>query len=79
MSQDFLPRLTGLASGLHSGICTTMGGVGVAITGLVADTRGLAFAFGSLVLCPIIGLCLTPLLPRDKRPRITHTSGAIPE
>ncbi len=79
MSQDFLPRLTGLASGLHSGICTTMGGVGVAITGLVADTRGLAFAFGSLVLCPIIGLCLTPLLPRDKRPRITHTSGAISE
>lgn len=79
MSQDFLPRLTGLASGLHIGISTTMGGVGATITGLVADTRGLAFAFASLVLCPIIGLCLTPLLPRDKRPRITHAPGAIPE
>lgn len=77
MSQDLLPRFTGLASGLYLGACVGMGGLGATVVGVVADAKGLSFAFGSLVLCPIIGLGLTLLLPGDRASDIADMRDTI--
>jgi len=63
-AQELLPRHVGLASGLTFGLSFGMGGLGVWISGVVADLLGLATSVWILVLLPGIGgmvaLCLRP-------------------
>jgi len=54
-AQELLPRHVGLASGLTFGLSFGMGGLGVWISGVVADLLGLAASVWILVLLPGLG------------------------
>jgi FSR family fosmidomycin resistance protein-like MFS transporter len=54
-AQELLPRHVGLASGLTFGLSFGMGGLGVWVSGVVADLLGLAASIWILVLLPGIG------------------------
>jgi FSR family fosmidomycin resistance protein-like MFS transporter len=63
-AQELLPRHVGLASGLTFGLSFGMGGLGVWVSGIVADLLGLATSVWILVLLPglggLVALCLRP-------------------
>jgi len=67
MGQELLPRNLGLGSGLVMGISFITTGLGVFLTGVVADGFGLEMAFVVLALLPGVGFCLSFLLPRVRR------------
>ncbi|MEI8188603.1 MAG: MFS transporter [candidate division NC10 bacterium] len=68
-AQELLPQHLGVASGLTLGLSFGAGGVGVGLSGLLADLFGLQMSVWLLVLLPgiagLIALTLSP--PRDKR------------
>ena len=66
-AQELLPQRIGLASGLTLGLAFGAGGVGVGVSGIVADLFGLRASVWSLVLLPgLAGL----LALRFRSPRI---------
>ena len=68
-AQELLPQHLGVASGLTFGLSFGAGGVGVGLSGLLADLFGLQMSVWLLVLLPgiagLIALTLSP--PRDRR------------
>jgi MFS transporter, FSR family, fosmidomycin resistance protein len=63
MGHELLPRNVGLASGIMMGLAIGFGGLGVAVSGIIADQYSLAAAIGTIPL-PIIGaVILMALLP----------------
>jgi FSR family fosmidomycin resistance protein-like MFS transporter len=68
-AQELLPQHLGVASGLTLGLSFGAGGVGVALSGWLADLFGLQISVWLLVLLPgiagLIALTLSP--PRDRR------------
>jgi FSR family fosmidomycin resistance protein-like MFS transporter len=68
--QELLPQHLGLASGLSLGLAFGAGGVGVALSGFLADLIGLPMSIWVLVLLPglagVLGFCLSS--PRDRHP-----------
>ena len=68
-TQELLPQHLGLASGLSLGLAFGAGGLGVALSGFLADLIGLAMSIWVLVLIPglagVLAFCLSP--PRDRR------------
>ena len=68
-AQELLPQHLGVASGLTFGLSFGAGGVGVGLSGLLADLFGLQTSVWLLVLLPgiagLIALTLSP--PRDRR------------
>lgn len=64
MGQDLLPRYVGVASGLIFGLAFVTGGIGVALTGVLADAWGLLPALTILPVLPVLGAGLCLLLPR---------------
>ncbi|MGB9867630.1 MAG: MFS transporter [Bacillota bacterium] len=66
MSQEYLPGFMGLASGLNVGFSVGMGGIGASVIGLIADAKGLPFAFKSIAFYPLLALALALLLPRGR-------------
>ncbi|MCX5736582.1 MAG: MFS transporter [candidate division NC10 bacterium] len=68
-AQELLPHHLGVASGLTLGLSFGAGGVGVGLSGLLADLFGLQTSVWLLVLLPgiagLIALTLSP--PRDRR------------
>ncbi len=67
MGQELLPRSLGVASGLVLGISFVASGLGVFLTGVLADTLGLEAAFRGLGLLPCAGFLLSFALPRRRR------------
>jgi FSR family fosmidomycin resistance protein-like MFS transporter len=67
MGQELLPRYVGVASGLIFGLAFVTGGIGVSLTGVLADAWGLLPALTMLPFLPVLGAGLCLLLPR-KRP-----------
>lgn len=69
-TQELLPQHLGLASGLSLGLAFGAGGVGVALSGFLADLIGLSMSIWVLVLLPglagVLAFCLSP--PRDRHP-----------
>jgi FSR family fosmidomycin resistance protein-like MFS transporter len=67
-AQELLPDNLGLASGLSLGLAFGAGGVGVALSGLLADALGLATSLWILVALPGIAglLALTLVQPRAR-------------
>jgi len=55
LAQELLPRHLGLASGLVLGLGFGAGGVGVALTGHIADLAGLPAAVWFLATLPVLG------------------------
>ena len=65
-AQELVPGKVGLMAGLFFGIAFGMGGIGSAVLGLLADSRGIPFVFHICSFLPLIGL-LTALLPNVER------------
>ena len=66
LGQAYLPRHTGMASGLIVGFAIGTGGLGVAILGLVADRHGLPIALAISALTPLAGFVVARFLPAPK-------------
>jgi FSR family fosmidomycin resistance protein-like MFS transporter len=70
MSQEYLPRHIGVASGLSIGLSIGLGGVAAVALGALADTVDLRAALYVCAAAPVAGLALAALLPssRVRRP-----------
>jgi MFS transporter, FSR family, fosmidomycin resistance protein len=66
MSQEYLPRRIGLASGLSIGLSIGVGGIGAILLGAVADSVDLRAAMWLTIVVPIGALALGLLLPSSR-------------
>jgi FSR family fosmidomycin resistance protein-like MFS transporter len=67
-AQELLPRQQGLASGLTLGFAFGAGGVGVALSGLLADALGLRLSLWILLALPALaGLLAFTLAPPARK------------
>ncbi len=62
-AQGLFPRSQGTASGIILGFAIGIGGLGVSVTGAVADAYGIGPGTYSLIVLPVVGFLLTLLLP----------------
>jgi MFS transporter, FSR family, fosmidomycin resistance protein len=66
MSQEYLPRHIGMASGLSIGFSIGLGGVAALGLGALADSVDLRTALYVCAAAPLAGLLLTALLPSSR-------------
>src|SRR5919198_637688 len=72
MSQEYLPRHIGMASGLSIGLSIGLGGVGAVVLGAVADSIDLRVAMYVAAGAAVAALLLSALLPSSRaRRRLT--------
>jgi FSR family fosmidomycin resistance protein-like MFS transporter len=71
LSQLYLPRHVGMASGLSVGLAMGVGGVAAVILGAVADAVDLKTALTICALAPALGvvICLRLPAPATRSPR----------
>jgi FSR family fosmidomycin resistance protein-like MFS transporter len=69
MSQEYLPRHIGMASGLSIGLSIGLGGVGAVALGAVADSIDLRAALYGGAASALIALALAVLLPSSRSSR----------
>jgi MFS transporter, FSR family, fosmidomycin resistance protein len=77
MSQQYLPRRIGMASGLSIGFSIGLGGIAAVILGAVADSVDLRTALYVSSAAPAVAVLLTLLLPREGA-RILEPEIAVP-
>lgn len=65
MAQMLVPGRVGVATGVILGLGFITGGIGVPITGRIADTFGIPVALGSLSLLAVAAIGLSLTLPRE--------------
>ncbi|MEN6343175.1 MAG: MFS transporter, partial [Methanospirillum sp.] len=63
LSHELMPRAVGLASGVMLGVVVGAGGLGVAVTGWIADVWSLSFALWTVVPVLVVSSLLYALLP----------------
>jgi MFS transporter, FSR family, fosmidomycin resistance protein len=68
MSQEYLPRRIGMASGLSIGLSIGLGGIAAVGLGALADSIDLRSAMYAAAAAPVAGFALAALLP-STRPR----------
>jgi FSR family fosmidomycin resistance protein-like MFS transporter len=68
-AQELLPGKVGMVSGLFFGFAFGMGGIGAAVLGAVADSRGIEFVYQICAYLPLLGI-LTALLPNVGEPAV---------
>lgn len=78
MSQQYLPRQIGMASGLSIGFSIGLGGVAAVILGAVADSIDLRTSLYVCAAAPVVALALTLLLPRAAVRRRLEPEVAVP-
>jgi len=69
MTQEYMPRSLGLASGLNLGLAFGMGGVGTSVLGVVADHFGVLVVMRCIASLVVPALLLTLALPRVRAKR----------
>jgi FSR family fosmidomycin resistance protein-like MFS transporter len=69
MSQEYLPRHIGLASGLSIGLSIGLGGIGAVLLGAVADSVDLRMAMYLTAASAFAALLLAALLPSSRARR----------
>jgi FSR family fosmidomycin resistance protein-like MFS transporter len=69
LSQLYLPRHVGMASGLSVGLAMGIGGIAAVVLGVVADTVDLRLALTVSAVAPALGVLLCLRLPAPARPR----------
>jgi FSR family fosmidomycin resistance protein-like MFS transporter len=69
MSQEYLPRRIGMASGLAIGLSIGLGGVAAVGLGAIADTIDLRSAMYAAAAAPVAGLVFAALLPSPRARR----------
>ena len=65
MAQRLVPGRVGVASGVILGLGFVTGGIGVPVTGAIADRVGIEPALASLALLAIAAVLLATTLPSD--------------
>jgi FSR family fosmidomycin resistance protein-like MFS transporter len=73
LSQQYLPRHIGMASGLTAGLSIGLGGVSAVTLGAIADSIGLRSALLIAACAPLVGLVFATRLPKAGR-----TTGEAP-
>jgi FSR family fosmidomycin resistance protein-like MFS transporter len=68
LSQLYLPRHIGMASGLSVGLAMGIGGVAAVVLGAVADAIDLKTALTISAIAPAIGVVVSLRLPRPAAP-----------
>lgn len=68
LSQEYLPRRIGMASGLTAGLSIGLGGVAAVTLGAIADSIGLRSALLIAAAAPLAGLLFATRLPKTARP-----------
>jgi FSR family fosmidomycin resistance protein-like MFS transporter len=63
LSQEYLPRRIGMASGLSIGLSIGLGGIAAVALGAIADSVDLEAALYVAAAAPVAGLVLALLLP----------------
>lgn len=63
MTQEYMPRSPGLASGINLGLAFGMGGVGTLLLGMVADRWGVVAVLGTVAALVPLALLLATVLP----------------
>ena len=82
-AQDLVPGKVGAISGLFFGLAFGMAGIGAAILGELADSKGIEFVYRVCSFLPVIGL-LTAFLPnplpygRGSEPPLRYASSTEP-
>jgi FSR family fosmidomycin resistance protein-like MFS transporter len=66
MSQEYLPRHIGVASGLSIGLSIGLGGIAAVALGALADTLDLRTALYVCAAAPVAGLALAAFLPSSR-------------
>jgi FSR family fosmidomycin resistance protein-like MFS transporter len=69
MSQEYLPRHIGMASGLSIGLSIGLGGVGAVALGAVADSVDLRAALYGAAASALVALALAAFLPSSRPSR----------
>jgi len=69
LSQLYLPRHIGMASGLSVGLAMGIGGVAVVVLGAVADVVDLRVALTAAAVAPVLGVVVSLRLPRPAAAR----------
>jgi MFS transporter, FSR family, fosmidomycin resistance protein len=69
MSQEYLPRHVGLASGLSIGLSIGLGGIAAVVLGGIADAVDLRTALYVAALAPVPAIALAALLPPTRAHR----------
>jgi MFS transporter, FSR family, fosmidomycin resistance protein len=69
MSQEYLPRHIGVASGLSIGLSIGLGGIAAVALGALADAVDLETALYVCAAAPVAGLALAALLPSSRASR----------
>ena len=77
MSQEYLPRRIGMASGLSIGLSIGIGGIAAVGLGAIADAIDLRTALYVCAAAPVAGLLLAALLPAS-RGRTLEPQAAVP-
>src|SRR5207248_4269402 len=78
MSQEYLPRRIGMASGLSIGLSIGLGGVAAVGLGALADSIDLRAALDVCAAAPLAGLALTLLLPSSRTRRRLEPEVVVP-
>ncbi len=66
MSQEYLPRRIGMASGLSIGLSIGLGGIAAVGLGALADTIDLRTALYTCAAAPVAGIALCAVLPSSR-------------
>jgi FSR family fosmidomycin resistance protein-like MFS transporter len=77
MSQEYLPRHIGMASGLSIGLSIGIGGIAAVGLGAIADAIDLRSALYVCAAAPVAGLLLAAMLP-SSRGRALEPEVAVP-
>jgi MFS transporter, FSR family, fosmidomycin resistance protein len=78
MSQEYLPRHVGLASGLSIGMSVGLGGIGAVALGRLADMTSLRTALYAAAAAPLLAIVLAAMLPSSRRERALEPELVIP-
>ncbi len=74
LSQLYLPRHVGMASGLSVGLAMGIGGIAAVVLGVLADAVDLESALLVAAAAPAAGVLLCLFLPRPSAPRLAATA-----
>jgi MFS transporter, FSR family, fosmidomycin resistance protein len=78
MSQEYLPRQIGLASGLSIGFSIGLGGIAAVALGAIADSVDLRTAFYICAAAPVVSVLLCLFLPPSRERRQLTPEVVIP-
>ena len=78
MSQEYLPRHIGMASGLSIGMSVGLGGIGAVVLGRVADSSTLGTAMYAAAAAPLLAVVLAAMLPSSRRARALEPGVVVP-